>query len=180
MPVGRLASDPTFQTSWLLRLGVSVAPILFRPIVTHILTTGSRTWPRRSTPRPRNKAPGHVGVGHRDRGRNGRASRVALRRVPRRSRAVGQHRQPGPHRRFGDIALRDFGRLLAGLTMARLATVFLADRRLTGRSATARERSPAMTTAFDLPVGGHLGWCHQRHVAGRTGQPRFLATLAAL
>jgi uncharacterized membrane protein YphA (DoxX/SURF4 family) len=123
----RLRTDPTFQAFWLLRIGFTVAPILFGlDKFTNLLTD----WPGYLAPRVDDLVPG--------------TAQQAMYAVGVIEIVAGLVVLLAP--RFGgylvaawlagiilnlllipdhyDIALRDFGLLLAALTLARLATAF--------------------------------------------------------
>ena len=81
-------------------------------------STGASTWRRRSTTSsPATPTRRCTRRRHRDRRRPRRRPAAAVRRLPRRRLAGRDHRQPAPAGRLYDIALRDFGLLLAALTL---------------------------------------------------------------
>ena len=119
--------DPTYQAFWLLRIGFIVAPILFGiDKFAHVLVD----WDKYLAPEFTDlfNAQAHTLMYA-----VGAIEIVAglvvalpspLRRLPRRRVAGRDHHQPLLIGDYYDIALRDFGLLLAALTLARLATVF--------------------------------------------------------
>lgn len=123
----RLKIDPTFQSFWLLRIGFTVAPILFGvDKFFHVLTD----WDRYLAPVVNNVVPG---TAHQAMYAVGIIEIVAGLVVALKPRFGGYLVAawltgiivnllliPG----YYDVALRDFGLLLAALTLARLATAF--------------------------------------------------------
>jgi hypothetical protein len=127
----RLKGDPVYQAFWLLRTGFTVAPVLFGlDKFSHLLVN----WDRYLAPRVDHLLPG---TAHQAMYAVGVIEIVAGLVVALRPR-VGAYLVaawlagiivnllliPG----FYDIALRDFGLLLAALTLARLATAFPSQR----------------------------------------------------
>jgi hypothetical protein len=123
----RLKDNPAYQAFWLLRIGFTVAPVLFGiDKFSHLLVN----WDRYLAPRLDNLIPG---TAHQAMYAVGVIEIVAGLVVALRPRLGGYLVAawlagiivnlllfPG----FYDIALRDFGLLLAALTLARLATAF--------------------------------------------------------
>jgi len=123
----RLKADPAYQAFWLLRVGFTVAPIAFGlDKFFHVLVN----WDRYLAPRINHIVPG---TAHQAMYAVGIIEIVAGLVVAFRPRFGGYLVAawlagiianllliPG----FYDIALRDFGLLLAALTLARLATAF--------------------------------------------------------
>jgi hypothetical protein len=123
----RLKNNPAYQAFWLLRIGFTVAPILFGlDKLSHLLVN----WDRYLAPRVDNLLPG---TAHQAMYVVGAIEIVAGLMVALRPRLGGYLVAawlagiivnllliPG----YYDIALRDFGLLLAALTLARLATAF--------------------------------------------------------
>lgn len=130
-PAARLKDNPAYQAFWLLRLGFTVAPILFGlDKFSHLLVN----WDRYLAPRLDDLLPG---TAHQAMYAVGAIEIVAGLVVALRPRLGGYLVAawlagiivnllliPG----FYDIALRDFGLLLAALTLARLATAFPSQR----------------------------------------------------
>lgn len=128
----RLKTDPTFQAFWLLRIGFTVAPILFGvDKFFHVLTD----WDRYLAPVINDIVPG---TAHQAMYAVGIIEIVAGLAVALKPRFGGYLVAawltgiivnllliPG----YYDVALRDFGLLLAALTLARLATGFRTARR---------------------------------------------------
>lgn len=126
-PVDRLKTDPTYQAFWLLRIGFTVAPILFGlDKFTGLLTD----WDRYLAPTIDNLVPGTAHQAMLAVGVIEIVAGVAVALLPRfggylvaawlggiivNLLLIGD---------FYDIALRDFGLLLGALTLARLATAF--------------------------------------------------------
>jgi hypothetical protein len=123
----RLKVDPTFQAFWLLRIGFTVAPIAFGvDKFFHVLTN----WDRYFAPRLDRVVPGTAHQAMYVVGIVEIIAGLVVLLMPR----VGGYLVaawlagivvnllliPG----FYDVALRDFGLLLAALTLARLATAF--------------------------------------------------------
>src|SRR6266496_137216 len=107
----RLKGNPAYQAFWLLRTGFTVAPILFGlDKFSHLLVN----WDRYLAPRVDDLLPG---TAHQAMYAVGVIEIVA-------GLVVALLLIPG----FYDIALRDFGLLLAALTLARLASAFPAQR----------------------------------------------------
>jgi len=129
--VARLKENPAYQAFWLLRTGFTVAPILFGlDKFSHLLVN----WDRYLAPRIDNLLPG---TAHQAMYAVGVIEIAAGLLVALRPRFGGYLVAawlagiivdllliPG----YYDIALRDFGLLLAALTLARLATAFPAQR----------------------------------------------------
>jgi len=127
----RLKENPAYQAFWLLRTGFTVAPVLFGlDKFSHLLVN----WDRYLAPRIDDLLPG---TAHQAMYAVGAIEIVAGLVVALRPRVGGYLVAawlagiivnllliPG----FYDIALRDFGLLLAALTLARLATAFPAQR----------------------------------------------------
>jgi hypothetical protein len=123
----RLKADPAYQAFWLLRIGFTVAPIAFGlDKFFHVLVN----WDRYLAPRINDTVPG---TAHQAMYAVGVIEILAGLVVALRPRFGGYLAAawlagiitnllliPG----FYDIALRDFGLLLAALTLARLATAF--------------------------------------------------------
>jgi hypothetical protein len=123
----RLKADPTFQAFWLLRIGFTVAPILFGvDKFFHVLTN----WDRYLAPFINNIVPGTAHQAMYAVGVIEIVAGIVVALVPRfggylvaawlTGIIVNLLLIPG----FYDVALRDFGLLLAALTLARLATAF--------------------------------------------------------
>ena len=131
----RLKADPTFQAFWLLRIGFTLAPILFGvDKFLHVLTD----WDRYLAPMINNVVPG---TSHQAMYAVGIVEIVAGLTVALKPRLgaylvavwlvgiiVNLLLIPG----YYDVALRDFGLLLAALTLARLAAAFPSARRDSG------------------------------------------------
>lgn len=123
----RLKTDPTFQAFWLLRIGFTVAPILFGvDKFTHVLTDWDKylaPWVNDIVPGTAHQAMYAVGVIEIVAG-------LAVLFVPRfggylvAAWLLGIIVNLVSIGGYGDVALRDFGLLLAALTLARLATAF--------------------------------------------------------
>jgi hypothetical protein len=126
-PVERLKVDPTYQAFWLLRIGFTLAPILFGvDKYVHVLTN----WDKYLAPRLDRIIPGTAHQAMYVVGAVEIFAGLVVLVMPR----VGGYVValwlagiivnllliPG----FYDVALRDFGLLLAALTLARLATAF--------------------------------------------------------
>jgi hypothetical protein len=131
----RLKADPTFQAFWLLRIGFTVAPILFGvDKFFHVLTE----WDRYLAPVINNIVPGTAHQAMYAVGVIEIVAGLAVALMPRfggylvaawlTGIIVNLLLIPG----FYDVALRDFGLLLAALTLARLATAFPDNRRING------------------------------------------------
>jgi len=133
LPTGqRLKVDPVFQAFWLLRIGFTVAPILFgADKFFHILTD----WDGYLAPVINDIVPGTAHQAMYAVGVIEIVAGLAVAVMPRfggylvaawlTGIIVNLLLIPG----YYDIALRDFGLLLAALTLARLATAFPAARR---------------------------------------------------
>jgi hypothetical protein len=123
----RLKVDPTFQAFWLLRIGFTVAPILFGiDKFAHVLTNWDKylaPWVNDLIPGSAHQAMYAVGVIEIVDG-------LAVLVVPRfggylvAAWLLGIIINLLSIGGYSDIALRDFGLLLAALTLARLATAF--------------------------------------------------------
>ena len=123
----RIKSDPTFQAFWLLRIGFTVAPILFGiDKFTHVLTDWDKylaPWVNDLVPGTAHQAMYVVGVIEIVAG-------LAVLFIPRlggylvAAWLLGIIVNLVSIGGYGDVALRDFGLLLAALTLARLATAF--------------------------------------------------------
>ncbi len=127
----RLKTDPTFQAFWLLRIGFTVAPILFGvDKFAHLLTNWDKylaAWVNGLIPGTAHQAMFAVGAIEIVAG-------LAVLFVPR----FGGYLVAGwllgiivnlvSIGGYGDVALRDVGLLLAALTLARLATAFPTER----------------------------------------------------
>jgi hypothetical protein len=128
----RIKTDPTFQAFWLLRIGFTVAPILFgADKFAHVLTNWDKylaPWVNDLVPGSAHQAMYAVGVIEIVAG-------LAVLLMPRLGGYVVAAWLLGiivnlvSIGGYGDIALRDFGLLLAALTLARLATAFPAGHR---------------------------------------------------
>ena len=129
----RLRADPTYQAFWLLRIGFTVAPILFGlDKFAHVLTN----WDRYLAPRIDDLLPGTAHQAMYAVGAIEVVAGLAVLLAPRFGAdlvaawlagiIVDLLLIPG----YYDIALRDFGLLLAALTLARLATAFPGPSRL--------------------------------------------------
>lgn len=123
----RLRVDPTFQAFWLLRIGFTVAPILFGlDKFTNLLTD----WPGYLAPRIDDLVPGTAQQAMYAVGVIEIVAGVVVLLMPRFGGYLVAAWLAGiilnllliPD--YYDIALRDFGLLLAALTLARLATAF--------------------------------------------------------
>src|SRR5687768_1588223 len=123
----RLRVDPTFQAFWLLRIGFTVAPILFGlDKFTNLLTD----WPAYLAPRIDDLVPGTAQQAMYAVGVIEIVAGVVVLLMPRFGGYLVAAWLAGiilnllliPD--YYDIALRDFGLLLAALTLARLATAF--------------------------------------------------------
>lgn len=123
----RLKADPTFHAFWLLRIGFTVAPILFGvDKFFHVLTD----WDRYLAPFINDVVPGTAHQAMYAVGIIEIVAGLAVALMPRfggylvavwlTGIIVNLLLIPG----YYDIALRDFGLLLAALTLARLATAF--------------------------------------------------------
>ena len=123
----RLKGDPAYQAFWLLRIGFTVAPIAFGLDKFFGLLTN---WDQYLAPRINDIIPG---TAHQAMYLIGIIEIVAGIAVALRPRFGGYLVAAGLGgiilnllllQDFYDVALRDFGLLLAGLTLARLATAF--------------------------------------------------------
>jgi hypothetical protein len=123
----RLRIDPAFQAFWLLRIGFTVAPILFGvDKFAEVLTSWDRylaPWVNDLVPGSAHQAMYGVGVVEIVAG-------LAVLVAPRfggylvAAWLLGIIVNLVSIGGYGDIALRDFGLLLAALTLARLSTAF--------------------------------------------------------
>ncbi len=123
----RLKSDQTFQAFWLLRIGFTVAPILFGiDKFAHVMTDWDKylaPWVNDLVPGTAHQAMYVVGVIEIVAG-------LAVLVVPRfggylvAAWLLGIIVNLLSIGGYADVALRDFGLLLAALTLARLATAF--------------------------------------------------------
>ena len=123
----RLRTDPTYQAFWLLRIGFTVAPVLFGlDKFAHVLTNWDKylaPWVNDLVPGTAHQAMYAVGVVEVVAGLvvlakprfGGYLVAAWLLGIIVNLVSIGG---------YGDIALRDFGLLLAALTLARLATAF--------------------------------------------------------
>jgi hypothetical protein len=126
-PTERLKTDPTFQAFWLLRIGFTLAPILFGvDKFAEVLTNWDRylaPWVNDLVPGSAHQAMYAVGVIEIVAG-------LAVLVAPRFGGYLVAAWLAGiivnlvSIGGYGDIALRDFGLLLAALTLARLSTAF--------------------------------------------------------
>ena len=122
-----LSSDPTYQAFWLLRIGFTVAPILFgADKFAHVMTDWDKylaPWVNDLIPGTAHQAMYAVGVVEIVAG-------LVVLAIPRfggylvAAWLLGIIVNLLSIGGYGDIALRDFGLLLAALTLARLATAF--------------------------------------------------------
>lgn len=123
----QLKSDPTFQAFWLLRIGFTVAPILFGlDKFAHVMTN----WDKYLAPWVNNLVPG---TAHQAMYAGGIIEVIAGLAVLTKPRFGGylvaawllgiivNLLSIGA---YADVALRDFGLLLAALSLARLASAF--------------------------------------------------------
>jgi hypothetical protein len=132
----RIKTDPTFQAFWLLRIGFTIAPILFGlDKFAHVLTNWDKylaTWVNDLVPGTAHQAMFAVGAIEIVAG-------LAVLFVPRfggylvAAWLLGIIVNLVSIGGYGDVALRDFGLLLAALTLARLATAFPTGRHPLGR-----------------------------------------------
>ena len=131
----RLKTDATYQAFWLLRIGFTIAPILFGvDKAFHVLTD----WDRYLAPFLDDLVPGTAHQAMYAVGIVEVLAGLAVALAPRfggylvaawlAGIIVNLLLIPG----YYDVALRDFGLLLAALTLARLATAFPAARRTSG------------------------------------------------
>jgi hypothetical protein len=123
----RLRNDPTYQAFWLLRIGFTVAPVLFGlDKFAHVLTNWDKylaPWVNDLVPGTAHQAMYAVGVVEVVAGLvvlakprfGGYLVAAWLLGIIVNLLSIGG---------YGDIALRDVGLLLAALTLARLATAF--------------------------------------------------------
>jgi hypothetical protein len=123
----RLRTDPTYQAFWLLRIGFTVAPVLFGlDKFAHVLTNWDKylaPWVNDLVPGTAHQAMYAVGVVEVVAGLvvlakprfGGYLVAAWLLGIIVNLLSIGG---------YGDIALRDVGLLLAALTLARLATAF--------------------------------------------------------
>jgi hypothetical protein len=128
----RLKDDPTYQAFWLLRIGFTVAPILFGlDKFAEVMTDWEKylaPWVNDLVPGTAQQAMYAVGVIEVVAG-------LAVAVLPRfggylvAAWLLGIIVNLLSIGGYGDIALRDFGLLLAALTLARLATAFTGPRR---------------------------------------------------
>jgi uncharacterized membrane protein len=123
----RLKVDPTFQAFWLLRIGFTVAPILFGvDKFFHVLTN----WDLYLAPRLDRIVPGTAHQAMYVVGVIEIVAGLAVLLMPRLGGYLVAAWLAGIIvnllliRGFYDVALRDFGLLLAALTLARLAAAF--------------------------------------------------------
>jgi hypothetical protein len=126
-PAERIKTDPTFQAFWLLRIGFTVAPILFGiDKFAQVLTDWDKylaPWVNDLVPGTAHQAMYAVGVVEIVAG-------LAVLLLPRfggylvAAWLLGIIVNLVSIGGYGDIAVRDFGLLLAALTLARLATAF--------------------------------------------------------
>ena len=123
----RLRSDPTYQAFWILRIGFTIAPILFgADKFAHLLTN----WDLYLAPRVDNIIPGTAHQAMYAVGIIEIVAGLAVLLAPRLGAylvaawlagiIINLLLIPG----YYDVALRDFALLLAALTLARLATAF--------------------------------------------------------
>jgi hypothetical protein len=132
----RIKTDPTFQAFWLLRIGFTVAPILFGlDKFAHVLTN----WDKYLAPWVNDLVPGTAHQAMFAVGAIEIVAGLAVLFVPRfggylvAAWLLGIIVNLVSIGGYGDVALRDFGLLLAALTLARLATAFPTGRRPIGR-----------------------------------------------
>jgi len=131
----RLKTDPTFQAFWLLRIGFTVAPILFgADKFAHVLTN----WDKYLAPWVNNLVPGTAHQAMYVIGVVEIVAGLAVLLKPRfggylvAAWLLGIIVNLVSISGYYDVALRDFGLLLAALTLARLAVVFPTGRRTSG------------------------------------------------
>ena len=131
----RLKTDPTFQAFWLLRIGFTVAPILFgADKFAHVLTN----WDKYLAPWVNNLVPGTAHQAMYVIGVVEIVAGLAVLLKPRfggylvAAWLLGIIVNLVSMSGYYDVALRDFGLLLAALTLARLAVVFPTGRRTSG------------------------------------------------
>lgn len=132
----QLKSDPTFQAFWLLRIGFTVAPILFGlDKFAHVMTN----WDKYLAPWVNNLVPGTAHQAMFVVGAIEIVAGLAVLIVPRfggylvAAWLLGIIVNLLSIGGYADVALRDFGLLLAALTLARLATAFPTGHRPIGR-----------------------------------------------
>lgn len=128
----QIRTDPTFQAFWLLRIGFTVAPILFGvDKFAHVLTN----WDKYLAPWVNDLVPGTAHQAMFAVGAIEIVAGLAVLIVPRfggylvAAWLLGIIVNLLSIGGYGDVALRDFGLLLAALTLARLATAFPTGRR---------------------------------------------------
>lgn len=133
-PVGeRLKDDPTFQAFWLLRIGFTVAPILFGlDKFAHVMTD----WDKYLAPWVNDLVPGTAHQAMYAVGAIEIVAGLAVLLAPRfggylvAAWLLGIIVNLLSIGGYADVALRDFGLLLAALTLARLASAFSGPRKL--------------------------------------------------
>jgi hypothetical protein len=133
-PIGeRLKDDPTFQAFWLLRIGFTVAPILFGlDKFAHVMTD----WDKYLAPWVNDLVPGTAHQAMYAVGAIEIVAGLAVLLAPRfggylvAAWLLGIIVNLLSIGGYADVALRDFGLLLAALTLARLATAFSGPRKL--------------------------------------------------
>jgi|SRR5690242_16776792 hypothetical protein len=133
-PIGeRLKDDPTFQAFWLLRIGFTVAPILFGlDKFAHVMTD----WDKYLAPWVNDLVPGTAHQAMYAVGAIEIVAGLAVLLAPRfggylvAAWLLGIIINLLSIGGYADVALRDFGLLLAALTLARLATAFSGPRKL--------------------------------------------------
>jgi hypothetical protein len=130
---GRLKDDPTFQAFWLLRIGFTVAPILFGlDKFAHVMTD----WDKYLAPWVNDLVPGTAHQAMYAVGAIEIVAGLAVLLAPRLGGYLVAAWLLGiivnllSIGGYADVALRDFGLLLAALTLARLATAFSGPRKL--------------------------------------------------
>ena len=123
----RLKVDPTFQAFWLLRIGFTIAPILFgADKFAHVMTN----WDKYLAPEFNDVIPGTAHQAMYAVGVIEIVAGLAVLLLPRFGGYLVALWLAGIILNlaliggYWDIALRDFGLLLAALTLARLATAF--------------------------------------------------------
>ena len=131
-----IKTDPTFQAFWLLRIGFTVAPILFGlDKFAHVLTN----WDKYLAPWVNDLVPGTAHQAMYGVGAIELVAGLTVLLVPRfggylvAAWLLGIIVNLVSIGGYGDVALRDVGLLLAALTLARLATAFPTGRHLIGR-----------------------------------------------
>jgi hypothetical protein len=133
-PIGeRLKDDPTFQAFWLLRIGFTVAPILFGlDKFAHVMTD----WDKYLAPWVNDLVPGTAHQAMYAVGAIEIVAGLAVLLAPRfggylvAAWLLGIIVNLLSIGGYADVALRDFGLLLAALTLARLASAFSGPRKL--------------------------------------------------